>query len=162
MRTHRLICIACLILLVHVSTVASDIPTGMEDIYNIKIEQHFHPFWPPIIGNSILGTIVIVKKPGKLPDALYETIESPEYRNAGFKGAFEIGQPIDVVPAGNFVEVKTIGADIAFKQLDALSSADKKGPTSNSLTGSDPKQSTTSSSNCPVAAICGCDYSICI
>lgn len=134
MVTARQLCSGALLLAIASTTFASDIPKGMDDVYNIKSEKRFHPFWPPIFGQSLLGTIVDAKNPGK-PEAIFETIESPTYRSVGYTEPFAFTSY--AVPGGDWSKTKTFGADVAFSQLDAMATGVRSGAKTASLTGND-------------------------
>jgi len=112
---------------------AGSVPSGMELIFkNVEPGQRFHPFWPPVSGKQILGTVVIAKNPGK-PQAYFQTIDSPSYRNPTYTKAFVMGElPLN---APDLTSEKQISADVAFSQLDSIGKALSKTASSDSLQG---------------------------
>jgi hypothetical protein len=125
--------------------VGQSIPKGLEPVFkNVEPGKRFHPFWPPVSGQGILGTIVVADKPGK-PKAFFRTIDSPTYRNPGYQKEFQTGEIDYAVP--DLSQQKTIGADVAFAQLDAIASALKSGPNGQNLTGTGQSSTGCSSSS---------------
>jgi len=112
---------------------AGDVPKGMEDVFKVEKGKPYHPFWPPVSGQDLVGTIVVAKSPSK-PEAFFETIESPDYRNVGYTGTFELGSLS--IQGGTFGQTRNLSGNVAFSQLDGVSNGIKCGPKSSSLLAS--------------------------
>jgi len=120
---------------------AGDIPKGMEPIFRgIEKGKPFHPIWPPIVGQNLVGTIVIAKAPGK-PEAYFESIE--KYRNPAYIGEFSFIAPLGFV-GGTLTQTHSLGVNAAFTQLDAISNAMKTGAKASNLVGKTADQNSTS------------------
>lgn len=112
---------------------AVSIPSGLEVIFkNVEPGQRFHPFWPPVSGHQILGTVVIAKNPGK-PKAYFQTIDSPSYRNPAYTKEFIVGTMS--LDAPDLTSEKQISAGVAFSQLDAIGKAISAASSAQSLQG---------------------------
>lgn len=99
---------------------AEKIPEGFEDVFKgIEPKKRFHPFWPPVIGYSLVGTLVQAKKPSGL-EATFENIESPAFRNE-YYNEFNVGY-VRYAPPEIVNQVKTLNVDVSFSQLDAIGS----------------------------------------
>jgi hypothetical protein len=91
----------------------------------------FHLLYPFFIGGeNVLGTIVIAKDPGK-PQAIFETIDSVDYRNPNSTINLETGD--HPLAGANTTTSKNIGAALVFAQLDAILNGAKNAPASGSL-----------------------------
>ena len=105
-------------------------PAGLEFIFNgVEPGRRFHAFWPPIAGDDTVGAIIIARHPNKI-EAFFETIESPDFASANpdnFKKASK------EIVAGDLTRTRTIGVDVAFSQLDGLSSATKTAPSAKNV-----------------------------
>jgi len=111
-------CFVVLIVIIGSSLMAVSVPNGLDLIFkNVEPGQRFHPFWPPVSGQQVLGTVVIAKNPGK-PQAFFQTIDSPSYRNPSYTKPFIVGTlPLD---APDLTSEKQISAAVAFSQLDSI------------------------------------------
>lgn len=106
----------------------------LSDIYkSVESGKQFHPLWPFISGTQVVGTVVIASNPKK-PEAYFGSIDAPDYRPIGAT-SFPIKQ-IQFTTPTSCSSANAIGADVAFSQLDALSTSLSKGPSASSLTGS--------------------------
>jgi len=102
-----------------VAALAANLPTGMDAFINgVETGKKFHPFWPPASGSQIVGTVVIASKPNK-PEAFFQTINSPNYRNSAYTKDFIIGEFAYTAP--ELKQEKTIGVGVAFSTLDDIS-----------------------------------------
>jgi hypothetical protein len=112
---------------------AVSVPSGLELIFkNVESGQRFHPFWPPVSGHQVLGTVVVAKNPGK-PQAFFQTIDSPSYRNPSYTKAFIVGTlPLDTP---DLTSEKQISAAVAFSQLDSIGKALASSSNAQSLQG---------------------------
>ncbi len=132
MRLRRISGCMLIVALVVAAGWAKD-PPGLETIFQgIEPGRPFHPFWPPIVGEDVVGTIVVARKPDKI-QALFETIESPDFHKSDFSRFDKASREI---VAGDLTHTRSIGLDVAFSQLDALSTAMKGGKTAQSVLGS--------------------------
>ncbi len=125
---------AVLLLVLFVSSLmAVSVPSGLDLIFkNVEPGQRFHPFWPPVSGHQILGTVVVAKNPSK-PQAFFQTIDSPSYRNPAYTKDFIVGTlPLD---APDLTSEKEISAGIAFSQLDSIGKAISAASSTQSLQG---------------------------
>jgi hypothetical protein len=115
------------------SLMAVSVPNGLDLIFkNVEPGQRFHPFWPPVSGQQILGTVIVAKNPGK-PQAFFQTIDSPSYRNPAYTKQFIVGSlPLD---APDLTSEKQISAGVAFSQLDAIGKAISSASSSQGLQG---------------------------
>jgi hypothetical protein len=98
---------------------AEKIPEGFEDVFEIEPAKRFHPFWPPVIAVSLVGTLVQAKKPKGL-EATFENINSPAFRNEYYR-EFEVGYLYYAAPE-IVNHAKTLKVDVFFSQLEAISS----------------------------------------
>jgi hypothetical protein len=120
-----------LLLVLCVYAQASDIPKGLEIIFkNVEKGKPYHPYWPPLLGDNLVGSIVIASKPGK-PEAMFETIESPDFRNPHFTGQFQVNSY--AIQGGEFGKTSSIGVDVSFSNLDSMANGMKQGPKSSSF-----------------------------
>jgi hypothetical protein len=127
--------IFCLLLVaLYASSVsASDIPKGWEFVFkNISKGKPYHPLWPPISGQDILGTIVIAHNPRNI-EAAFESIDSPVYRNPTYTSPFTTGARN--YPGAKLGSSPNISGNIGFSQLDDLSGALKGGAKADSFEG---------------------------
>jgi hypothetical protein len=109
----------------------NNIPTGLGPIFKgIEPGKPFHPVWPPIVGQNLVGTIVIAKSPSK-PEAYFGSIEA--FRNSSYAGQFKTEQLGYDAPA--LTQSHNIDVMAAFTQLDAIASAAKAGAKATSLVG---------------------------
>ncbi len=139
---------ACLaLLLCTVFPARAGAPSGFDDIFKgIEPGKRFHPLWPPVTGQSILGLMVEAKKPASA-EAIFETIESPTFGNS--QGQFKIGFVDYAAP--ELTQDKNVGVDATFSQLDAIASQLNKSASKNSNAGASNQSKRTST---------GIDYSI--
>jgi hypothetical protein len=104
----------------------------LKDIYNgVESGKKFHPLWPFISGAQTVGTVVIATDPKK-PQAYFGSIDAPDYRAIGGT-AFPV-MTIPFTTPTTCTSASSIGANVAFSQLDALSKTLTQGAKSQSLT----------------------------
>lgn len=98
---------------------AGSYPDGLAPIFKgIEKGKRFHAFWPPMVGQTAVGTLIQAKKPDDV-QATFESIESPAFRNAQYNDAFEIGEVEYTAP--EYTSARAIDVKVAFSQLDAVS-----------------------------------------
>src|SRR5258708_4430187 len=103
--------------------VGGNIPNGLGPIFKgIEPGKPFHPIWPPIVGQTLVGTVVVAKDVKK-PEAYFGSIEG--FRSPSYTGQFKIDQLGYVAP--NLTQSHDIEIAAAFTQLDAIASAAKAG-----------------------------------
>jgi hypothetical protein len=117
----------------------NNIPNGLSPIFKgIEPGKPFHPIWPPIVGQTLVGTVVVAKNV-KQPEAYFGSIEG--FRSSAYTGQFKIEQLGYVAPT--LTQSHDVGVDAAFTQLDAIASAAKKGANASSLNGKSVEQNGT-------------------
>jgi hypothetical protein len=138
--------IALLLVFFASNSMAGSVPNGLELIFkNVESGQRFHPFWPPVSGHQILGTVVIAKNPGR-PQAFFQTIDSPSYRNPAYTKEFIVGALR--LDAPDLTSERRISAGVAFSQLDLIGKAISSTSSPQSLQGN----SGASAPTCPTTA----------
>jgi len=136
MKVTRLVMVLTLVALSLVSFGGS-IPKGMEPIFD-KVEpgKKFHPLWPPISGQQVLGTVVVARSPDK-PQAFFQTINSPSYRNPTYTKDFIVGQlPFS---AADLTQERNVDVGVGFAELDGIAAALKNGAQAANLVGNAPQ-----------------------
>lgn len=94
----------------------AQMPKGWDGVLKVTPGKPFHGIWPPALGQSLFGVLVIAKNPGKIM-ATYEGIDSPTFRK---DMSFEFTTVSQSYVGGSFDNPQTVDVGVTFSALDSL------------------------------------------